>query len=80
MEPKNSPYYLGNNDVLPTILSLKHHSSVVNIELPWDANMTDLLDAFVGACVSVTFHQDGIIQAMKEYVESYLPDEIYETQ
>ena len=75
MEPKNSPYYLGNYDSLPTVLSLKHHSSVVNIELPWDASMTDLLDAFVGACVSVTFHQDGVIQAMKEYAENYFPNE-----
>jgi hypothetical protein len=75
MEPKNSPYYLGNYDTLPTVLSLKHHSSVVNIELPWDANMTDLLDAFVGACVSVTFHQDGVIQAMKDYAEDHLIEE-----
>jgi hypothetical protein len=75
MESKNSPYYLGNQDVLPTVLSLKHASSIVTVELPWDVNIDELLSAFVGACVGVTFSERSVLRAMKEYAQDRLPEE-----
>lgn len=75
MESKDSPYYLGNRDTLPTILSLKHNSSVITVELPWDVSIDELLNAFVGACVGVTFNEESVLKVMKEYAQDRLPEE-----
>ena len=75
MEAKESPYYLGNRDCVPTLLSLKTDNKVINIELPWDAGLDDLLDAFYGALVSMTFHPEIVIEGMYEYSKEKLPKE-----
>lgn len=74
MEPKDSEYYLGNRDYPPTILSIKNDNKVINIELSWDAGLNDLLDAFYGALVTMTFHPDSIVEAMYEYSKEKLPN------
>ena len=46
MEAKDSPYYMGNHECLPTEFTIKTTEHVVKQELPWDANMEDLCQAF----------------------------------
>lgn len=74
MEPKNSEYYKGNHEVLPTTLSIKTDSKNIEIELPWDVNLDDLVHAFYGACVAVGFNADGVAGAMYAFGDEYLPD------
>lgn len=73
MERKGSEYYLGNHDSLPTVLTLKTDNSVINIELPWDATMEQLCQAFYTACIGITFHPDTVVRGMQEFVEENLP-------
>lgn len=68
MEAKNSPYYLGNHECLPTELTIKTTEHVVKQELPWDANMEDLCQAFYGALVSITFSPDVVLDGMKNFL------------
>ena len=75
MEPKNSEYYKGNHEVLPTILSIKTDSSNIDIELPWDVNLNDLVHAFYGACVAVGFSADSVATVMYEFGEEYCPED-----
>lgn len=74
METKNSPYYYGNQDCPPTLLVLKHHDApVFTAEMPWDASIDDLLTAFYGACVGVTFPPQCVLEAMRDFAEERLP-------
>lgn len=41
-------------------------------ELPWDSDMYDILDAFIGMCVSLTFVPETVYKAMYEVSESAL--------
>ena len=68
MEAKDSPYYLGNKECLPTELTIKTTEHVVKQELPWDVSIEDLCQAFYGACVSITFHPDTVLQGMKNFL------------
>lgn len=68
MEAKDSPYYLGNSECLPTELTIKTTEHVVTQELPWDANMEDLCQAFYGALVSITFSPDVVLDGMKNFL------------
>lgn len=45
MKPKDSEYYMGNRDTLPTILTFKNHTTVITYELPWDAGADEILNA-----------------------------------
>jgi hypothetical protein len=56
------------DNVKPTIISLEHHGKKHSSELPWDADMYELLDAFYGMCVSATFHPTTVLSAMSEWV------------
>lgn len=71
MEAKESPYYLGNRDYPPTVLTLKMNGKVINTELPWDASLEDLIDAFYGSLVTVTFQPESVMQAMYEYSKEH---------
>ena len=76
MEPKNSPYYYGNSDCLPTILEFKSHDAPIShIEMPWDANVEDVLQALYGAMITATFNPVSILRGMKEFAEEHLPAE-----
>lgn len=70
MEAKESPYYMGNKECVPTTLSIKTFDKVVNIELPWDVSTPDLVHAFYTAAVGVTFIETDVLKCMKEFVES----------
>jgi len=69
------PYYLGNFECPPTKFTVQTGHRTIIQELPWDAGADDLCDAFYTALVGMTFHPDGIIQAMKEFVEERTPEE-----
>ena len=44
------------NSINKTILTLEHGNTKCSNETPWDTDMYELLDSFIGACVSVGFH------------------------
>lgn len=71
MEDKNSPYYRGNSDCLPTEFSIKTTDHVVKQELPWDANLEDMCQAFYGALVAVGFSPEGVLRYMKSFAEDH---------
>ena len=57
-------------DEKPTIFSLEHGGNKITFELPWDAGMPELIDAFYTMCIGATFHPSTIINGMKEFIES----------
>ena len=72
MESKNSKYYLGNLNELPTKLSFKTTNSVINIELPWDVSIQDLCQAFYTGCIGMTFTPESVANAMIEFGKEHL--------
>jgi len=74
METKESPYYLGNRDCVPTMVSLKTSDTQVNIELPWDVSIEDLINAFYSACIGITYQPQTVLRCMKEFAEERLTD------
>lgn len=70
MEPKDSEYYMGNREQLPTILSLKNSNGVITFELPWDAGADEILNAVYSGMVGLTFSPDGILEAMQNFVDN----------
>lgn len=61
------------------ILTMESNAMKFISELPWDAGMDDILDAFFGLCISATFAPKTILTQMKEFadekLEAYWPDE-----
>jgi hypothetical protein len=72
METKDSPYYLGNRDCVPTLLSIKTADTQVNIELPWDVSIEDLINAFYSACIGITYQPKTVLQNMKDFADEHL--------
>ena len=58
-----------NNEVNNTILKMSAHDKHVEIKMPWDANVDQLLEAFYGACITLTFQPVSIIEAMSQFAE-----------
>lgn len=52
----------------PTVITLDHGNQKVTVELPWDAGMDDILNAFYGMCVCATFAPKTVLLGMKEFV------------
>lgn len=75
MENKNSEYYLGNRDTLPVILSLKTDKQVINIELPWDAGMEELCQAFYTACIGISWDPDNVVRGMQNFANDLIGEE-----
>ena len=71
METKDSEYYMGNNEVLPTILQLKTQYGVMTYELPWDADAECVINAMYSAMIGMTFPADGVLEAMKQFVKDH---------
>jgi len=40
-------------------------------ELPWDADAECIINAMYSAMVGMTFSADGVLEAMKQFVESH---------
>lgn len=71
MEPKNSEYYMGNCNTLPTIITFKNRTNVITYELPWDAGADMILNAVYSGMIGLTFSSDGILQAMQDFVNEH---------
>lgn len=71
MESKNSEYYMGNQEILPIVLQLKTQYGIMTYELPWDADAECIINAMYSAMVGMTFSADGVLEAMKQFVESH---------
>ena len=57
------------NENKPTILKLEHGGTVQTVELPWDANMLDMLQAFYGLCIGATWQPSTVIEGMYDFVQ-----------
>lgn len=62
------------NENPPTKLTLSHEGVTMSAELPWDANLDDIMDAFVGCLRGITFG-DWVVKSIKEWCEDQLPEE-----
>lgn len=58
----------------PTKLTLSHADVTMSAELPWDANLNDIMDAFVGCLRGVSFG-DWVVEGIKGWCEEHLPDD-----
>lgn len=65
----NEPYYLGNDTELPVKLTAQSKHKTISVELPWDADLRDMLEAFETVCVGLGFHDEGVTKAMEEFIE-----------
>ena len=52
-----------------TIISIEQSGNKFSGELSWDASIGDLLDAFFGLCVCLTYHPKSIEKEMVEYLQ-----------
>ena len=52
-----------------TIVTLESHGKKHSSELNWDANLSDILDAFYGLCVAATFDPVTVVKGMREWSE-----------
>ena len=71
MEPKDSEYYMGNHDTLPTIITFKSHTNVITYELPWDTGADEILNAVYSGMIGLTFDPDGILKVMQDFVNDH---------
>ena len=71
MESKDSEYYMGNREELPTILTLKNSNSIITFELPWDVNADEILNAVYSGMIGLTFNPDDVLQAMQDFVNNH---------
>lgn len=56
----------------PTKLTLTHADVTMSAELPWDANLDDIMTAFVGCLKGVSFG-DWVVKSIKDWCEEHLP-------
>lgn len=47
----------------------------ISVDVPWDASMEDMCHAFATLCIGLTFMPSTVYGGMKEYAETYGPDE-----
>ena len=58
-----------------TKITIENYDKIVSWEVPYnDVNLDDMFDAFVGLLTTLTWHNDSIIEFMKEYAEERLPN------
>lgn len=55
-----------------TILSLTIYGNKYSAEMNWDVNMDAMLDSFYGMCISATFQEQTILEAMRDFAKSKL--------
>lgn len=55
-----------------TVLSLEHGGVTVKVELPWDADLDQIMYAFVGCLRGVSFG-DWVVEHIKDWCEEQLP-------
>jgi len=68
----DSPYYLGNQDCPPTVVTVQTGNATIRQELPWDVGSDDLIQAFYTAMIGMTFTPKGAVEAMYEWSKDHL--------
>lgn len=66
MEPKESPYYMGNRDYLPTIIEFEYNNKIITQELPWDVNEEELMLSIYGG-LSVYFGNINVLKTFEDF-------------
>ena len=61
----------------PTIISISQHGIKYTVELPWDANVSDVVEAYKGLLLAVGYNSDMIDEYIPEWVFKYLPIILY---
>lgn len=61
----------------PTRLSLSHGNKTMSAELPWDASLDDIMEAFIGCLRGITFGE-WVVESIKEWCEEHLPEKTEE--
>lgn len=56
-----------------TKLTLEHNGTKFIAELPWDANMDDLTNAFYALCIGATFNPSTVLDGMGEWLAERTP-------
>ena len=58
-----------------TRITVENYDYKTSWEVPYsDLNLDEIFNGFISCLVGVTYHQDQVLRAMKEYVEERLPD------
>lgn len=52
-----------------TIISFSGNDRQITIEMPWDATMEDMCQAFFTGCVGMTFMPSTVIEGVRDYAE-----------
>lgn len=52
-----------------TILTLSQSGIKMSVELPWDASIEDLIQAFYSTLIGITFNPQTIVKGFKEFLE-----------
>lgn len=71
---KDDPYYLGNDNQLPSKLIVKTSETTIEQDLHWDATLEDYIHAFYTAMIGVSFNPEVVVRGMKDFVEEYTED------
>lgn len=56
-------------DSKKTILTMQHYDIKTSVELPVDAPLYDIIQAFYACCVSATWNHSSILDAMQEWLD-----------
>ena len=67
---KELDYMMEHNE--KTTLSLTINGNKYSAEMNWDVNIDAMLDSFYGMCISATFQERTILEAMRDFAESKL--------
>ena len=59
-------------DLKPAKLTLEINDQKISVEMPWDTQISAMLDAFYGVCVTATWSPITVLEYMKEFAEEKL--------
>lgn len=74
METKESPYYMGNRDLLPIVIETEYNGIVMTHELPWDAGGERIMLAFYSSLVTY-FGNEETLNVFADYAKRVNPYE-----
>jgi len=59
-----------------TRITVENYDYKTTWEIPYsDSNLNEIFSGFIGCLVGITYHENQILKAMKEYAEERLPEE-----
>lgn len=63
----------------PTKITISQNNTTMSAELPWDACLDDIMDAFVGCLRGISFGE-WVIGGIKEWAEDRMPESDEDTE